>query len=140
MVSSLVNLGVLHMDNGQHSSLPFSTGITSWKLPSSFSIASLPEILLFPWDSLLPTSLTQEVLCTQIREEVRSYTIRRERERTAHPPGISSVGPSWLAILGVSCYITSSTTMMWAAGQCAWRRGSRGVRGAGRRRTVSLCP
>lgn len=53
----------------------------------------------------------------------------RERERTAHPPGTSSVILSWSAIPHVSCYITSSTMMIWAAGQCAWRRGSRGVRG-----------
>lgn len=94
MVSLLVNLGVLRMDDGQHSSLPFSTGTTSRKSPSSFSITSLPEVLLFPRDSLLSASLTQEVLCTQLREAIRLCTIRTERVRellTPPPPSISSV-------------------------------------------------
>lgn len=50
------------MGDGQQSSLPIPTAITPWKLPSSFTSASLPDILLFPWDSLLLASLAQEVL------------------------------------------------------------------------------
>lgn len=40
----------------------------------------------------------------------------------------------------LGCYIVPSTVMTGAAGRWAWSRGSRAVRGFGRRRAVSLCP
>lgn len=54
---------------------------------------SLPclKVLLFPWVSLLPASLTLEFSCPGVREAVRLCTIKRERERTAHPPSMSSM-------------------------------------------------